>query len=249
MTSISHERNLILISLLVLAAIAWISMILPGTNQNMSMSASTIALDIFLAAWIIMMVAMMFPTAAPMILTFALVHRKKREQSRPFIPTWIFVAGYIIVWSLFGILAYFLAANAYSLMNSSTWIMNNAASLSGTLFIFAGLYQLSPLKRACLSKCRTPFDFITSSWREGHHGAFIMGVEHGLYCLGCCWLLFLILFPLGLMNIISMILITVFIFAEKTLPLNKKINYAVAGLLIAYGLLIIFMPAALPIMK
>jgi predicted metal-binding membrane protein len=111
---------------------------------------------------------------------------------------------------------------------------------------FAGLYQLSPLKRVCLSKCGTPLQFILGSWHDGYGGAFRMGLEHGAYCLGCCWLLFVILFPLGIMNIAVMALVTALIFAEKSLPIGRHISQLAGGALIIYGALVIFLPAALP---
>jgi len=129
------------------------------------------------------------------------------------------------------------------------WIMDNGARIGGVILVAAGLYQLSPLKRICLSKCRSPFQFILASWREGYSGAFRMGLEHGVYCLGCCWLLFLILFPLGIMNIAVMALVTVLIFAEKAFPIGPRIAQLASLVLIAYGVLVIIMPSLLPTMQ
>ncbi len=125
--------------------------------------------------------------------------------------------------------------------------MENAARLAGVVLVVAGLYQLSPLKDICLSKCRTPLQFILSSWRDGYGGAFRMGLEHGAYCLGCCWLLFVILFPLGIMNIAVMALLTALIYAEKALPIGRQISQFAGVGLIVYGVLVMFLPAALPI--
>jgi predicted metal-binding membrane protein len=115
--------------------------------------------------------------------------------------------------------------------------------------VLAGLYQLSPLKRSCLAKCRTPLDFVLSSWREGYMGSFRMGLEHGVYCLGCCWLLFVIFFPLGMMNVAAMAVVTVLIFAEKSLPLGQRIAQVAALVLIVYGVLVVVMPSVLPTMR
>src|SRR5207248_442057 len=146
------------------------------------------------------------------------------------------------------VLAYSLAVGIENLAAQSMWLMENAARLGGVVLLVAGLYQLSPLKNICLSKCRTPLQFILSSWRDGYGGSFRMGLEHGAYCLGCCWLLFVILFPLGIMNIAVMALVTVFIFAEKSLPSGRLISQ-IAGIgLIAYGILVMTLPAALPTM-
>jgi predicted metal-binding membrane protein len=114
------------------------------------------------------------------------------------------------------------------------------------VLILAGAYQLSSLKHTCLAKCRTPLQFVLSSWRDGKSGAFRMGVIHGLYCLGCCWLLFVILFPLGVMNVAAMAVLTALIFAEKSLPAGRRISQVAAVILIGYGSVILFLPAALP---
>ena len=126
------------------------------------------------------------------------------------------------------------------------WLMENATRISGAILVIAGLYQLSPLKNVCLSKCRTPLQFILSSWCDGYGGAFRMGIEHGAFCLGCCWLLFVILFPLGLMNIAVMALVTALIFAEKALPIGRQISKLAGVGLIVYGVIVLFLPAAFP---
>lgn len=241
MQKVTLERKLILISLLTLAALAWLYMILP------SAMVTETQIILFVVTWMVMMVAMMFPTAAPMILTFALVNRTKKQQGQPYIPTWIFVASYMVIWLIFGIIIYFILLGINNIASISEWLMANVY-LGGILFIAAGLYQLSPLKKSCLLKCRTPMNFILGSWKDGYKGALLMGFEHGLYCLGCCWLLFIILFPLGLMNVAAMALITLLIFAEKSLPIGNRISVVAAGIMIVYGLLVIFVPSMLPVM-
>ena len=126
------------------------------------------------------------------------------------------------------------------------WVTANAGRLGGGILIVAGVYQLSPLKHLCLAKCQSPLAFIMTSWRNGYSGAFRMGLEHGVYCLGCCWLLFVILFPLGMMNVAAMAAITLLIFAEKSLPGGRRIGQLSAVALIAYGLLAVFVPQVLP---
>ena len=240
-------RAAILSLLLVLAAGAW-ALLLWQTAHSMGGSSLTMGLNapLFVALWVVMMVATMFPAAAPMILMFTRVHAGKRQQGQPFVPTWIFVGAYLLVWTLFGVLAYAGAAGADRLAARSMWLMDNGARLGGAVLVVAGLYQLSPLKHMCLSKCRTPFLFIMTSWREGYGGAFRMGIEHGAYCLGCCWLLFVILFPLGMLNVAVIAVITLLIFAEKALPLGQWASRIAAVALIVYGAVVIFWPHALP---
>ena len=245
-----RERKLILGLLLILAAAAWAVLIWQSAAMNsqamgmgLTMGMST---GLFLAIWVVMMIAMMFPTAAPMILMFTKIYASKRQQEQPFVPTWIFVSAYLLVWSLCGVVAYPLAVGIEQLAAQSMWLMENAARLGGVVLLVAGLYQLSPLKDICLSKCRTPLQFILGSWHDGYGGAFRMGLEHGAYCLGCCWLLFVILFPLGIMNIAVMALVTALIYAEKSLPIGRQISQIAGVGLIIYGVLVMFLPAALP---
>jgi predicted metal-binding membrane protein len=246
---LTRGHNLILGSLLALAAAGWAVLVWqPGTDGEAMGLTMGMGAPLFIAIWVAMMAAMMFPTGAPMILTFARVHAGKRERGQPFVPTWIFVSSYLAVWTLFGVLAYGTAVGVEKLADHSMWVMDNAARLGGAVLILAGLYQLSPLKYACLAKCRTPLAFILSSWRDGYGGSFRMGLEHGVYCLGCCWLLFVILFPLGMMNVAAMAAITLLIFAEKSLPAARRLGGAAALALIAYGVLVLFVPSALPTM-
>ena len=248
--SISVQRNLILGLLLVLAAAAWAALVWQGVggDMDMAMNSPTMGLraPLFLTIWVVMMVAMMFPTAAPMILTFHKVQASKRQRGEAFVSTWIFVAAYILVWGLSGVAAYAGALAAEAIAARTAFSPATASRIGGAILIAAGFYQLTPLKDACLSKCRTPITFIMTSWRDGAVGALRMGLLHGTYCLGCCWLLFVILFPLGIMNIAAMAVITLVVFAEKTLPWGRVVARATAAALIAYGVVVIAAPHALP---
>ena len=246
-----RERNVILAMLLLLAAISWALLIRQSAMMNNQAMGLTMGMGaaLFLAIWVVMMVAMMFPTAAPMILMFARVQKDKRRSGRAFVPTWVFVSAYLLIWTLFGVLAYVGAVWADMLAQRVPWLMMNAARIGGGMLVLAGLYQLTPLKRSCLAKCRTPLDFILSSWHDGYIGSFRMGLEHGIYCLGCCWLLFVIFFPLGMMNLAVLALITLLIFAEKSLPIGQRIAQLAALALIAYGVLVVILPGALPTMS
>jgi predicted metal-binding membrane protein len=216
--------------------------------MDMAMDSPTMCLraPLFLAIWVIMMVAMMFPTAAPMILTFHRVQAGKRQRGEAFVSTWIFVAAYLLVWALTGVAAYAGALAVEAVAARVALSPATAARVGGAVLIAAGLYQLTPLKDLCLSKCRTPITFIMTSWRDGAVGALRMGLLHGAYCLGCCWLLFLILFPLGIMNIAAMAVITLMIFAEKTLPWGRAVGRGAAAVLIVYGTAVAVAPQLLP---
>ncbi len=245
-----RERKLILALLLILAATSWVLLIWQAATMNSQAMAMGLTMGmsavLFLSIWVVMMIAMMFPTAAPMILMFTKVYAGERQKSQAFVPTWVFVSAYLLIWTLFGLVAYPLALFAESLAGQSMWLMMNAPRIGGALLVVAGLYQLSPLKNICLAKCRTPLQFILSSWRDGYGGAFRMGFVHGAYCLGCCWLLFVILFPLGIMNIAVMALLTVLIYAEKSFPLGRQISQIAGVALVSYGVLVVLVPALLP---
>ena len=247
---LSVQRNVILGLLLALAAAAWVALVWQSADadMDMAMDSPTMGLraPLFLAIWVVMMVAMMFPTAAPMILTFHKVQAGKRQRGDAFVSTWVFVAAYILVWTLAGVAAYAGALAAETVAVRAALSPATAARIGGAVLIAAGIYQLTPLKNLCLSKCRTPITFIMTSWRDGTAGALRMGLLHGAYCLGCCWLLFVILFPLGIMNIAAMAVITLVILVEKTLPWGRLAARATAAALVAYGAVVIAAPQFLP---
>ncbi|HEY0437412.1 MAG TPA: DUF2182 domain-containing protein [Phenylobacterium sp.] len=249
--TLATQRNVILGLLLALAAAAWALLLAwhgsdPGMDMAMASPTMGLRAPLFLAIWVTMMVAMMFPAAAPMVLTFYRVQAGRRERGGAFVPTWVFVAGYMLVWTLAGVAAFAAAMAAEAAAAMAALSPESAARIGGAVLVAAGVYQLTPLKDLCLSKCRTPVGFVMTSWRDGTMGALRMGLLHGAYCLGCCWLLFAILFPLGLMNIAAMAVLTALVFAEKTLPWGRWAARGTAAVLIAYGALVIGYPRALP---
>jgi predicted metal-binding membrane protein len=242
-----RQRNLVLASLLVLAALCWLVVVRQATGTMPAAGFTMgLTLPVFMVAWVAMMIAMMFPTAAPMIVMFATVSAGKRQRAEPFVPTWIFVAAYLVIWVGFGVVAYAAAAGIGALAMGSAWVMDNAARLGGAVLVAGGLYQLTPLKNVCLAKCRSPLSFLLTSWRDGYGGAFVTGLRHGAYCLGCCWLLFAILFPLGVMNVAAMVGLTVLIFAEKSLPQGAAIARVAGVALIVYGAVVLVSGRGLP---
>jgi predicted metal-binding membrane protein len=255
---LARPRAVILFALLALAALGWGLVIWQaGNDSSMSMSmrgegemgldlTMGMAAPLFLATWVAMMVAMMFPAAAPMILLFDRVERGKREAGRSYVPTMYFVGAYLAIWTVFGVLAFALAGGVERLAIDADWITGQWARIGGVLLIAAGLYQLTPLKDVCLSKCQSPMSFLMTSWRDGKGGAVQMGLLHGGYCVGCCWLLFVILLPLGVMNVAAMIVIALLVFGEKTLPVGHRLARVAALVLVVYGVVVIMFPDALP---
>jgi predicted metal-binding membrane protein len=183
--------------------------------MGMPLDASWTAVEAGFAfiMWTVMMVAMMLPAAAPVVLLFAALERRSGRLAR----TAAFVAGYLVLWAGFSAAA---AALQWALQRAA--ITNAAAPTLGlfgaALLAVAGLYQLTPLKRACLAHCRSPIDAIAGHWRPGRRGAFVMGAHHGLYCLGCCWLLMALLFVTGVMNLLWVALLALLVLVEKLAP-------------------------------
>jgi predicted metal-binding membrane protein len=212
-----------------------------GLGLTMGMSAWA-----FLAMWVAMMVGMMFPASAPMIVAFAAIQARRRRAHRPYVPVSVFTASYMVVWTAFGVVALALAAGMDALAERSGWVMSNWHRIAGGLLVAAGAYQFTPLKDTCLRKCRTPMGFLLEHWRDGWSGAFALGLRHGLFCAGCCWLLFVILVALGVMNPIAMGAIAAVVFAEKTLPRGDWIGRAVGVGLMAYGGLVLVDRGFLP---
>lgn len=245
-----RERWIIGGALAGIAAIAWAYMIYEARGMSLSgvckclgleMGGTALAdwsagslLPLFLM-WAGMMVAMMLPSATPMILTFAAVSRNRRRQERPYVPVTIFVAGYVAIWVAFSVLAAIAQWILHREALLSPAMASSSAGLGGILLLAAGIFQFTPLKHACLTQCRAPFDFIMTRWREGARGAFRMGVEHGLFCAGCCWALMGLLFVSGVMNIIWIAAITLLVGVEKLFPRGIWLSAATGVILTAWG--------------
>jgi predicted metal-binding membrane protein len=173
-----------------------------------------------------------------MILTFNTVHRRRREQQRPSIPTVVFVAGYLVLWTAYAAGAT-LAQWGLHTVALLTSTMATTSTIGGGLLIAAGVFQWTPIKRICLANCRSPLSFLMTRWREGPWGALSMGVAHGLYCVGCCWMLMALLFVAGVMNLAWVAVIAVFVLLEKVLPGGDLISRLAGIALVAAGLLLI----------
>jgi predicted metal-binding membrane protein len=248
-TPMSRARAGILLGLLVLTAGSWAYLL----HQNHAMTAHqamtpTMGLPaaLFLAVWVAMMIATMFPAVAPMVLMFARISAAKRTAGKAFLPTWLFVSGYLIVWTGLGAVAYALALGAQHAAGGVGWIDEHAARIGGGLILAAGAYQFSRLKDRCLTECRSPLAFVMQHWQDGRAGAVRMGVRHGWECAGCCWALMAMMFPLGMMNIAALAGVTAFIYTEKVLPQGQHLRYAAGVALVVFGVAVLVHPALLP---
>ncbi len=185
--------------------------------------------------WWIMMVAMMLPSASPMILLFATVNRKQRETGHPFVATSIFALGYLAAWAGFSLVAVLLQWGFERTALLSPILVGTNVIFGGVLLLVAGAYQLTPIKHACLRHCRSPLAFLSTHWRRGARGALRMGLEHGGYCVGCCWFLMGLLFFGGVMNLYWIVGLALFVLFEKIVPAGHWLGYATGVALLVWG--------------
>jgi predicted metal-binding membrane protein len=239
-----HQRVVITAALAGLTVLCWLYLFDAAAGMaamgDMTMAMppkGAVDLLLLLAMWCVMMVGMMLPSAMPMILTFATINRRRRERAQPYAPTALFVAGYLLAWAGFSVAATVAQWGLERAALLSPMAMaTTSAWLGGLLFLAAGLYQLTPLKQACLAVCRSPFDFVVNHWRDGAAGALRMGLAHGLYCLGCCWILMALLFAGGVMNLLWVAILAAVVLIEKLFPLGLWMARIGGVLLAGYGI-------------
>jgi predicted metal-binding membrane protein len=232
--------------LLVVALVLW--PVLAGWMQGMDGGPGTElgTFGWYVGFWLTMSAAMMLPSAAPMILTFSRVAAGRAERGRAYVSPWIFVGGYLGAWLSVGVVAFAVDRLLASVAGGVLAWDRSGPVVAGITVIAAGLYELTPLKRACLRHCRTPLHFVMHGWHEGRLGALRMGVAHGAICIGCCAGLMVILFVLGVMSVLWMAIIAGVIAAEKLLPFGDRLTRVVAVALVALGLWIAVAPDSVP---
>ena len=221
--------------LFALAAIGWWWTVKEMQGMDDGPWSALGAFGWFVGVWVVMMAAMMFPSLAPTIVIYA---RMTTDRIAPL----LFTGGYLVVWGAAGAAAFALAWAAGDVLEwhrAGRWI-------AGATLLAAAVYELTPLKDVCLSKCRSPLGFLVGSWRAGRTGALWMGAKHGGWCLGCCWALMASLFALGIMSIAWMAFIAALIAAEKTLPWRRVATYGTAAILLVLGALLLVAPDAIP---
>jgi predicted metal-binding membrane protein len=240
------ERVLIGVGLVLLSLLAWAYLVRQAMPSGMATSmvmpgesGGGIELLVMSALmWTVMMVAMMLPSAGPMILTYARVHQRKAANGLASAPTWLFVAGYLAVWTGIALLLALAQWGFHESELLSSAMGRVGPLLGGGLLITAGAFQFSHLKEACLGKCRSPLGFLMTEWREGHTGAVIMGIRHGTFCTGCCWALMLLMFVGGVMSLTWMAGLALYFLVEKLLPGMESITRVTGALLIAAGVVL-----------
>ncbi len=248
-----RDRAVIVTGLVVITALSWWYMFYLAAGMNGAMPASEMgaiaaprmepwkAVDFVLTwvMWSVMMVAMMVPSAAPMILVFARVKRNRRNDGSASLPTAAFVAGYLLAWTAFSAAATLAQWGLHSAALLSPMMVSTNTLLGGLILIGAGLFQWTPLKRACLVHCRSPLHFLMSGWRDGAAGALTMGAHHGLYCVGCCWILMALLFVAGVMNLLWVAAIASFVLIEKLTRHGELVGRVAGVALVLAGVAVI----------
>lgn len=228
-----HERAILIAGIALLVALCWWFLArgagLPRAMDMAGMQPPPFAALVLM--WWLMMVAMMLPSATPVILLYARVRRQRRDDAR-IAGSWLFALGYLAFWLLFSI----LAAKLQTRIAGPDMALRSPA-LAAAFLIAAGLYQLSPLKSACLRQCRSPADFLSRYWRPGIGGALRLGLLHGAWCVGCCWLLMALLFVGGVMNLVWVVALAVLVAVEKLAPAGNFIGRVAGAALIAWGIL------------
>ena len=249
---LKRDRAVVITGLIAVGTVCWLY-ILAGAGMEMSAKPGGAMLAmrsqwtlgyaaLMLAMWWLMMVAMMLPSAAPMVLLFAAIIRKGRAQGGVHVPTGVFAAGYLVAWGGFSLAAATVQWALGHVALLSPMMTTTSVTIDGALLIAAGIYQLTPLKNACLRHCRSPVEFIARHWRPGAAGAFGMGLRHGLFCLGCCWVLMALLFYGGVMNPWWIAGLAIYVLIEKLAPAGPDIGRFAGALLILWGSGLLMVP-------
>lgn len=244
-SALRRERVVVVTGMLVVIGLAWTYLLTgAGTMQEMGdmlmpMSSGPWTLQhtlLMFIMWVVMMAAMMLPSAAPMILLYGMIAHRRAARGEEVAGSTVFAAGYIVVWVGFSLAAVSLQFGLEAAALLSPMMQATSIVLAAVLLMVAGAYQWTPLKQACLEHCRSPLEFVLTQWREGRGGAFIMGLRHGTYCLGCCWVLMLLLFVGGVMNLVWISALAAYVLVEKFAPAGQWIGRVTGLALIGWGI-------------
>lgn len=233
--ALRRDRLVVALGLAGVVALAWLYLL--AMSAMPAMDPAVLALTFVM--WVVMMAGMMLPSAAPTILFYGAMVRKHAERGTVYPAVWVFVSGYLLVWTGFSFAAVLLQVGLEHAGLLTPGMASGSHWLNGALLVAAGVYQLTPLKDLCLSKCRNPMQFFMTHWRPGTAGALRMGLTQGAYCLGCCWMLMLLLFVVGVMNLAWVALIAAFVLLEKLLPGGRLVSRLAGVALIVVGLAIL----------
>ncbi len=236
------------IILLAWAYLVYLAATMQTTDMGMDISMASMQVwgvmdaSLTFVMWLVMMVAMMTPSAVPVILMYRKVGQVQHKENDRLSSTWLFLAGYLVTWAGFSAAGTLAQWGLHSAALLTPMMASASPLLGGVLLVAAGVYQLTPLKNACLSHCRTPMGFLLAEWRDGKLGPLVMGMRHGLYCVGCCWLLMALLFVGGVMNLVWVALIAAYVLVEKVAPARMWLTRISGIAAIAWGLWLVAGP-------
>jgi predicted metal-binding membrane protein len=244
--ALRHDRLIVAIGLAAAVALAW-AYLATGAGIDMSMAGmamdpmpwSTFDAALMFAMWWVMMIAMMVPSAAPMVLLFTAIKRKQEARVSPSVEAWVFLSGYLLIWAGFSLVATLAQWGLERAGLVSMTVASSSTTFGGAILLAAGLYQFTPIKSTCLRYCQSPVLFLSRYWRPGPAGALRMGLQHGGYCLGCCWFLMMLLFVAGIMNLFWIAGIALYVACEKLLPLGQRLSRAAGAVLIVAGTIVL----------
>jgi predicted metal-binding membrane protein len=241
------DRTVLVVCLVLIAALSWLALwLLDGSAQGFSHhhhhhhdmgghgASSALVLPLFVGGWTLMTVAMMLPTSIPVVTTFHTIAGQRVDRS---LLVTLVVIGYLVAWALFGVLIYLGNLLLQWLVSTSPWLQERVWAGSPALLLLAGLFQFTPLKYRCLDKCRSPLSFVIEHWQGRHDRwqAFRLGVDHGIFCVGCCWALMLLMFAVGVGSLLWMMVLAVVMAIEKNVPWGRRMSAPVGVVLIGWG--------------
>lgn len=244
--TLRHDRLIVAVGIAMVVAFSW-GYLLAGAGIDMSMAdmpmdpepwSAAQALLMF-AMWWVMMIAMMVPSAAPTILLFAAIKRRQATTENPVIASWLFLAGYLVIWAGFSVVAVLLQWGLDQAGLLSGMMASTSSMLAGIILLAAGLYQFTPIKRACLRFCQSPLLFLSTYWQPDALGALRMGLRHGGYCVGCCWFLMALLFVVGVMNLAWVAAVAFYVAFEKLMPRHQWLSRVAGVVLMVAGAVVI----------
>lgn len=247
-----RDRKVVLAGLAALTLVAWMYLgnlvlrmrtmgtmdMVPDMAMPQMQSWGAVELFLLFMMWAVMMVSMMVPSVAPLILMFARANRQK-GGGRVVGSAAILLLGYLLVWIGFSGLATLAQWRLHSAAFLSPVMVSTSSVFGGLLLVAAGVYQFTPLKQACLVRCRSPLGFLMSEWRDGRWGTLVMGLKHGAYCVGCCWILMALLLVAGVMNLLWVAAIALFALVEKVAPKGERLGRIMGAALIVAGVTLI----------
>ena len=239
------NRIVLVGSVSLLAAAAWFALWVFGAavhspiheHHVQELAASGFAV-LFVGGWTVMTIAMMLPTSLPLIMTFHTIAGPRRD--RPLLVTLVIV-GYLSMWAIVGIVAYIAGGSGQQLVGASSWLQTHGSVAAAFVLLLAGVYQFTPLKYRCLDKCRSPLSFVLGHWHGQHDRwhALRLGIDHGLFCVGCCWALMLLMLGVGIGNLGWMFTLGAVMAIEKNMPWGRRLSAPLGVLLVTAGLMVL----------